>query len=94
MLYESCFKLSTSPALTPYDSRAYTGVCSTSQYYSHECPGTLGNKPGKPRNLSTGTPKNTKNHYFITPSVDTIRVDIPLLSMLISITETSSEHDC
>ena len=49
----------TSPALTAYYSRAYTGVCSTSQYYSGECPGTAGNKPGKPRNLSTATPENS-----------------------------------
>ena len=86
-------KLPTSPALTAYYSRAYTGVCSTSQYYSQECPGTPGSKPGKPRNLSPGSPKISKNHHFMTPGGGTIRIDFPLLLMLISITETSSEHD-
>ena len=76
----------TRPALTAYYSRASAGECSTSHYYSPECPGQAQKPAGKPGKLRTGCPKNLKIYHFSTPGAEIIRPQILLFSNPLALT--------
>ena len=57
-------------------------------------PGNAREQAGEAQEPQQSNPETShKNHHFIDPACDQICIAFPLLLMLISITETSSEHD-
>ena len=78
------------PRITLEPIQEYALRVNTTQENARERPGTSRGSPG----TSAQQPLKTHENYnFIDPGSDQIRIDFPLLFMLISITETSSEHD-
>ena len=78
------------PRITLEPIQEYALRVNTTHKNAQERPGTSRGSPG----TSAQRPLTShKNHNFINPASDTIRLRFPLLLMLISITETSSEHD-